>query len=344
MVMGVRKGLGSVALALALAGAPAASLAQAAPSAPAPASVPAAKPPPQAVPDAPVPVDPDAVLLQELVVVARERGPAWWSVSNGTSTVYVLGAPSLAPKRTQWDTTTLQRRLKDATAVILPFQDVKVHVAGSVGAAWNLMRLRSVHPFEDGLDAATRARFAAAREKIGEPASRYKTNNALAAGLLLAGDYRDHFNLTNADTAKVVKVYAKMAKAPVVQRSYDLGSLMGAMIRTPKPAARACLDAVLDQVEAGPGVTIEAAHAWAKGDTPGALANERTYERCINFVPGAQAFDARTKADQVAAIEKALQTPGHAVAVVQLRPLLAQGGVLDQLRAKGYQVKTPGEI
>ncbi|HKR89871.1 MAG TPA: TraB/GumN family protein, partial [Phenylobacterium sp.] len=128
------------------------------------------------------------------------------------------------------------------------------------------------------------------------------------------------------------------------QRTYDVGSLMGAVIRTPKPAARACLDAVLDQVLAGPGVTLAAAKAWAAGDTPAALENERTYERCINMVPGAQAFEAKTKADQVAAIEKALQTPGHAIAVVQLRPLLAQGGVLDQLRAKGYQVKTPGEV
>ena len=334
MVMGVRNGLGSLVLALSLAVThSAASLAQVVLQ---PAQPPAAS--------TPVPADPDSVLVAELVVVARQRGPAWWTVSTGTSTVYVLGAPSLAPKRTNWDTSTLDRRLKGANQVILPFQDVKVHVAGSVGAAWNLMRLKSLRPFEESLDAPTRARFIAAREKLGEPASRYKTNNALAAGLLLAGDYRDHSGLTNADTAKVVKVYAKMSKVPVVQRSYDVGALMGAVIRTPAPAARACLDAVLEQVEAGPGVTTAAARAWAEGDTPGALENERTYERCINMVPGAQAFDARTKADQVAAIEQALKAPGHSIAVVPLRPLLAQGGVLDQLRAKGYQVKTPGEV
>lgn len=340
MVMGVRNGLGSLVLALTLAVAPSAtSLAQGAAPPPPPSPAPASPTPasPAAAPD------PDAVLVQELVVVGRDRGPAWWTVSNGTSTVYVLGAPSLAPKRTNWDTTTLDRRLKGASQVILPFQEVKVHVGGSIGAAWNLMRLRSMRPFEDSLDPATRTRFIAAREKLGEPASRYKTNNALAAGLLLAGDYRDHSGLTNADTAKVVKVYAKMSKVPVVQRSYDVGSLMGAVIRTPKDAARACLDAVLEQVEAGPGVTIAAARAWAEGNTPGALDNERTYERCINSVPGAQAFDSRTKADQVAAIELALKTPGHSVAVVQLRPLLAQGGVLDQLRAKGYEIKTPDE-
>lgn len=342
METGVRKSLGSLVLALTLAVAPSAtSLAQVMLQ-----PVPPAQPQPDAAP-APsptVPADPDSVLVQELVVVARDKGPAWWTVSNGVSTVYVLGAPSLAPKRTNWDTTTLDRRLKGASQVILPFQEVKVKFASSLGAAFNLVRLRASRPFEDTLDPETRARFIAAREKIGEPASRYKTNNALAAGLLLAGDYRDHSNLTNADTAKVVKVYAKQSNVPVVQKSYDVGALMGAVIRTPKPAARACLDAVLEQVEAGPGVTITAAHAWAEGDTPGALENERTYERCVNMVPGAQAFDTRTKADQVAAIEKALKTPGHAIAVVHLRPLLALGGVLDQLRAKGYQVKTPGEV
>ncbi|HKR90372.1 MAG TPA: TraB/GumN family protein, partial [Phenylobacterium sp.] len=254
MVTGVRKGLGFLAMVLALGAAPAAGVAQGAPPAQQQQAASAANPAP--------PADPDDVLLQELVVVGRDRGPAWWSVTNGTSTVYVLGAPSLAPKRTAWDTATLDRRLKGASQVILPFQDVKVHFAGSIGAAWNLMRLRSVRPFEDSLDEAARARFVAAREKIGQPASRYKTNNALAAGLLLAGDYRDHAGLTNADTAKVVKVYAKQANVPVVQRTYDVGSLMGAVIRTPKPAARACLDAVLDQVLAGPGVTLAAAKAW----------------------------------------------------------------------------------
>ena len=44
-----------------------------------------------------------------------------------------------------------------------------------------------------------------------------------------------------------------------------------------------------------------------------------------------------------AAIEKALKIPGHAIAVVPLRPLLSQGGVLDRLRADGFDVKTPGE-
>jgi hypothetical protein len=242
-----------------------------------------------------------------------------------------------------WNRGVFERRLTGANVVILPFQDVKVTVTGALGAAFNFMRLRSGGPFEETLDPATRARFVAARDRLGQPANHYGTKNPLAAGLRLATDYRDRAGLTNSDPTKLIKLLAARAKVPVTQRSYNLGPLMGAILRTPQSAGRACFDEVLAQVEAGPGVTRGAAKAWADGDVRGALANERTYERCIAVVPGAQAFDARTKADLVADIERALGKPGHAIAVVPLRPLLAQGGVLDQLRAKGFTVKTPGE-
>jgi hypothetical protein len=294
-------------------------------------------------PAQPVPGDPDAVLVEELVVTARLRGPAWWRVSDADTTVYVLGSPSIAPKRMAWDRSVFERRLQGASMVIVPYQDVRVKVSGAVGAAFNYMRLRSGAPFEDTLDPATRARFVAARTKLGQPAKHYATKNPLAAGLILATDYRDKTGLTNSDPTKLIKYLAQGAKVPVVQKSYDIGPLMGAVIRTSPAAGRGCFEEVLQQVEAGPGVTLAATRAWAEGDVRGALDNERTYERCIALVPGAQGFDTKTKTDQVAAIEKALKIPGHAIAVVPLRPLLSQGGVLDRLRADGFDVKTPGE-
>jgi uncharacterized protein YbaP (TraB family) len=294
-------------------------------------------------PARPDPNDPDAVIVEELVVTARLPGPAWWSVSTPNAKVYVLGAPSLAPKKMAWDRLAFDRRLTGASEVIVPFQDVKVTVLGSFGAAFNYLRLKSGGPFENTLDPATRARFVAIREKLGEPASRYGTRNPLAAGLLLASDYRDRNALTTTDPTKLIKLLARQDHVPVRQRSYNIGPLMGAILKTPETAGRGCFDEVLAQAEAGPGITRAAARAWAGGDVRGALGNERTYERCINLVPGAQKFDAQTKGDMVADIEAALKRPGHAIAVVPLRPLLAQGGVLDQLRAKGFTVTTPGE-
>ncbi len=53
--------------------------------------------------------------------------------------------------------------------------------------------------------------------------------------------------------------------------------------------------------------------------------------------PGGRTYDERTKADTAAAIAGALKTPGHAIVLVPLRPLLAQNGVLERLRAQGFE-------
>jgi uncharacterized protein YbaP (TraB family) len=327
--MSVRHRLGLLALLLALA-APAAGQVPLTPVPPAPSAKPDAN-------------DPDAVVVEELVVVARDRGPAWWTVSNGDSTVYVLGVPSLAPKRMQWDKAVFERRLQGAKAVILPFLEVRVRPVNSIGAAWNYMRLKSSTPFEETLDAEARARFVEARTRVGQPAQRYATKNPLGAALLLIGDYRTSAGLVNSDPIKLIRDRSKQAGVPIWQKSYDIAPQLGAVLRTPAAVGRVCLEEVMAQVHAGPGVTLSATRAWADGDVPGALANERTYERCLAQVPGAAAFDTRAKEDQVALIERALKTPGHAIAVVQLRPLLSQGGVLDRLRNAGFTVKTPGE-
>lgn len=295
-------------------------------------------------PEAQVPPDPDAALVEELVVVGRLPGPAWWRVSDADTTVYVLGVPSLAPKRMQWDRTIFEHRLEGANAVVLPFTNIRAKTTGILGAGFNLLRLRSGGPFEKHLDAATRARFVAVRERMGLEARHYPTSNPLAAGVQLASDYREGANLTTTDPAKLVELLARQKGVPVVEKTYDIGPLLGAIIRTSPQIGRVCFEEVLAQAEAGPGVTLQAARAWAEGDVPGALENERTYERCLTMIPGGRALDERMKADTAAAVVRQLERPGHAIVLVPLRPLLAQGGVLDRLRGQGFEVTTPGEL
>ncbi len=287
--------------------------------------------------------DPDATLVEELVVTGRLPGPAWWRVVDADTTVYVLGVPSLAPKRMQWDRAIFERRLVGANVVILPFVNVRAKATGSIGTAINLLRIKSGGPFEAKLDPATRARFVAVRTRLGQDAKHYNTSNPLAAGVQLAIDYRDKSQLTNMDPAKLVRLLAQQRRVKVVEKSYDLGPQLGGILRTPPATGRICFDEVLAQAEAGPGATLAAARAWAIGDVRGALDNERTYERCLATISGGRSYDERTKADEAAAIAGALKTPGHAIALVPLRPLLAQNGVLDRLRAQGFTVKTPGE-
>jgi uncharacterized protein YbaP (TraB family) len=264
-------------------------------------------------------------------------------VVDADTTVYVLGVPSLAPKHMEWDRGVFEHRLEGANVVVLPFVNVRAKLGGSLGTAFNLMRLKSGGPFEERLDPATRARFVGVRARLGHDAKHYNTSNPLAAGVQLAIDYRDHAGLTNMDPAKLVRLLAQQRRVKVVEKSYDLGGQLGGIIRTPANLGRLCFDEVLAQAEAGPGVTLTAARAWANGDVRGALENERTYERCLSVISGARTYDERMKADEAAAIANALKTPGHAIVLVPLRPLLAQGGVLDRLKSQGFTVKTPGE-
>lgn len=287
--------------------------------------------------------DPDATLVEELVVTARDAGPAWWRVSDADSTVYVLGVPSVMPKGAGWDPGVLERRLEGANRVILPFNNASVNLLTAPGAVISLMRLRSSTPFEDTLPPDLARRFVAAREAAGQDADRYKTKNGLAAALLLVSDYRDAARLTAADPAKTIGRMAESRGVRVEAKTYDAAPLLAAIVRTPESAQRACVVAALSAIEAGPDSAQAAARAWAWGQVRGALSGERTYERCIASAPGARDLDARMKDDLAQSIVRALREPGHSIAVVQLRPLLAEGGVLDRLQRQGYDIRTPAE-
>ena len=286
-------------------------------------------------------VDPDASLVEELVVTARLPGPAWWKVSDADSTVYVLGVPSVVPKGLAWDQAGVARRMEGANRVILPFNQVGISLTKAPVAVVGVLRLRSKLPYEETLSPSLKARFVAARTGMGQPASRYRFNNGLVAGIMLAGDGREAVQLTAADPGKTIRRLAKVRKLKVEEKVYDLTALMGPMLKTSQAGQLACLEDALDDVEAGPGNVRRAAKAWAEGEVRAALNVERGFERCLLAAPGALAFDARFKADQADAIARALKVPGHSVAVVQLRPLLAKGGVLDRLRDQGFEIETP---
>ena len=56
---------------------------------------------------------------------------------------------------------------------------------------------------------------------------------------------------------------------------------------------------------------------------------------------GASDVIARIRQSWLSEIEKYLQKPGTTIAVVNLDLLLERGGLLDELRAKGYDYEAP---
>ena len=75
-----------------------------------------------------------------------------------------------------------------------------------------------------------------------------------------------------------------------------------------------------------------------RGDVPAALAQQRGYEKCLASLPDGADVTARAMRDTASTIATALGRPGHSVAVVNLRALLAKGGVLQDLQSRGFKV------
>jgi len=289
------------------------------------------------------PADLEANLVDELVVNgAPTGGPAWWTVSNGTSKVYILGAPSGLPKGQGWNTQKLEFRLKGANALILPPTARANPVKALAFFLFNRKPFQSKGPMEDSLPPPLRARFVAARAGLGKAPDRYAKWKPGVAGLMIGRDFRDGLHISFKQPDDLITGLADRARVPTRKAaSYDVLPLLKNMTTLSPAAHEACLADSLTEIEAGRGRVLAAASGWAKGDVRAALTAERGFDRCIAQVPGMQAYIDRSIADTTGAIAGALNKPGKTIAVVPLRVLLAQGGVLDRLRVRGLKIETP---
>jgi hypothetical protein len=288
-------------------------------------------------------VDQEATVVQELVVTAPVRGPAWWRVSSATSTVYVMGVPGGLPKGVKWDTTALERRLTGANELISTPQ-ASIHL-GDLLPLWGAARhLKSDGPMENGLAPDLRARFETARAQLSSDPHAYSAWIPFVASLQLISDYRKKSGVDPYEPARTVDRLARKHDVPVKPSSvFRVMPIVQAAETQGAEAGPACLDDTLHEIEAGPGPVRASAEGWADGDVAAALQAERGYEKCLSRFREGDALVSQTMSDAAGAIAGALAKPGHSVAIVNLRTLLAKGGVLQQLQARGYRIANPAQ-
>lgn len=287
--------------------------------------------------------DPEANVVEALVVSARLPGPAWWRISDGDTTIYVLGVLQSLPKGQAWDTSVLDHRLDGAFAVILP-PEGKAGI-GDLPAALALRgKLKSKEPLEVSAAGLT-PKLAKARAILGKGPDAYEGWSPLGAGIMMAGDYRKSVRLETAEPERTIgRLAGKHGLKARPAATYKAMPLIRTAVREhSREAGLICLEGVLDEVNAGPEAARAAARAWARGDVRGAIAGPRNFQRCLLALPGMSDMERRGTRDEVEALTAAMRTPGHAVAVYGIRSLVAKGGVLDQMRARGFEVSTPAE-
>lgn len=290
--------------------------------------------------------DVEATVVQELVVRARLPGPAWWKITDEDSTVYVLGLPESLPKGMAWDQSVLVKRLQGANKLITPPQVAVGAGLRDVPALMGMYRRASNSgtPLESRIPPALNARVRTAAAWVGRRRDGYRDMIPWLAGVRLSSDFRDRVGLDSDQPLKTIERAAKKAKVrteSAVTLTSKAVPLAREISRMSDAAGQSCLEDAVETVETGDTVVRRAAQAWAAGDVATALTAPRSGDRCLAAVPGAADLLRDSLGKQAAALEAALARPGHSVAALPLRSLLAGEGVLARLRAKGVRVQTP---
>ncbi|MET3663496.1 TraB/GumN family protein [Caulobacter sp. 1776] len=288
--------------------------------------------------------DPQANVVEALVVSAKLPGPAWWRVTDADTTVYVLGTPGALPKGMSWDTSVLERRLDGAFAVLTQ----PVARAGLTDVPAMLKLRKSLKG--DGAWARRSPALAARLQRAWtavEPKDPdgWKDWKPLLVALQLDGKADRKAELQSSEPEKTIARLARQHRTkPRPAQVYKAMPMIKTLVREhTEEAGLVCLSETLDTIDAGPEPQRAAARAWAQGQVRAALAESRSAERCELLLPGVNEIVRRQMDDEATAIAELLKTPGHAVAIFPMRGLVAENGVLDKLRARGITVRTPGD-
>lgn len=278
---------------------------------------------------------------EDIVVTARLSGAPMWTIQTDHGVIILVGDLVKVPKATPWRPERLQGAAARSQRVIL---GVKVSV--SVGDIFRILfkmrkltRLPKGKVAADYLDPALLARLAILEQRYGQDYSR-KNFLMTAYDLLSKRLAFDHD--TTDEASEVVRKAAGKANIPsrpvgVMHGDDVLDNLFAAAPQSHIP----CLQAAMAAVETGPQVVTERGRAWSQFEIPAVMANplEIALGQCWPW--NGAGFGAELRQQWVDAISEASRQQGVTMAVVPLRVLAEQNGVLDMLQRRGFAIKGP---
>jgi uncharacterized protein YbaP (TraB family) len=288
--------------------------------------------------------------LQELVVTGERTGPGLWHVHKGASHLWILGSISPLPKGITWRSTQVERLLASTHEVLVP----KPLEIGIVRILWLLITERSAlmvrggKRLKDVMPPDLYARFAKDRARFTSDAEKWERFRPIIASAFLEQQAFHSVGLSaRLDLGAAVRTLAKKSSVPVEEvKIAGVGDLVDALKSMPASTENTCVDASLVTVESGLPQLIDRARAWATGDIESIQSHPEPaqVDACLKALDsGAASGDllARIRRTWLAALLKSLDDAGTSIAVVNMDLLLERGGLLDELKQRGYEVDPP---
>ena len=264
-----------------------------------------------------------------------------WTIETPRGTILLVGEIAAVPKATPWRPDRLDAATRGARRVILGTRP-KVSpgdILRMVFAGGKITRLPGGSEAADYLDERQRSRLASLEAHYGQDYARRSflmTSFDLLARRL--GFNRD----TGADASDVVRRAARRARVPAEPVGTVRGEdMLDSLADAPPASHLPCLDAAMTAVEQGPALIARRGADWRAYDVPAVMANplEIALGQCWPWAD--PAMGSVLRGQWTDAIYRAADAEGVTLAVVPLRVLAEEDGVLDQLERRGLDISGP---
>jgi uncharacterized protein YbaP (TraB family) len=289
-------------------------------------------------------------VMDELVVTGERTGPGMWHVHRGNGNLWILGSMSPLPKGITWRSKQFEQLLDTTNQVIVP----KPFEIGIARVLWLLITEHSLlmvgggKRLKDVMPPDLHARYATERAKYTDDAEKWERYRPIiAAAFLQQAAFHKVGLSTRLDLGAAVRTLAKKHRVRIEElKVTGVHDVLDALKTMPPATENACVEASLVTVEKDLLRLVERAQAWANGNVEliQKLHEPSEVDACraaLDAGAGPSELIARVRRTWLDVMEKYLQSGGVTVAVVNLDMLLEKGGLLDELRAKGYQIDAP---
>jgi uncharacterized protein YbaP (TraB family) len=294
--------------------------------------------------------DQPAPVLDEIVVTAERAGPGMWHVHRGAANVWILGSISPLPRDITWRSKQVESVLESTSQVLVqkPLEISIPRILWMLIADRKYLMVGGGKKLRDVLPPDLHRRFAAQRSNVGEDADKWERYRPIIAVAFLQRDAFHQVNLSmRLDLGAALRALAKKHGVRVEEiKVAGVSDMLEALKTMPAATERICVEASLTTIESGLPRLVDRAQAWAVGNVERIenLPELKDVDACrtaLDAGKGALDVIGRIRQTWLENIEKNLRSPGTTIAVVNLDMLLERGGLLDQLRAKGYEVDPP---
>ncbi|HEY2146169.1 MAG TPA: TraB/GumN family protein [Steroidobacteraceae bacterium] len=288
--------------------------------------------------------------LDEIVVTAERAGPGMWHVHRDAANVWILGSIAPLPRDITWRSKQVENVLESTSQVLVqkPIEISIPRVLWMLIADRKYLMVGGGKRLKDVMPPDVHARFALQRSRVGEDEDKWERYRPIIAAAFLQQAAFHQVNLSmRLDLGAALRKLAEKHGVRVEEiKVAGVSDMLEALKTMPPVTERTCVEASLTTIESGLPRLVERAQAWANGNVERLenLSELKEVDACrtaLDQGKGASDVISRIRQTWLENIEKYLRAPGTTIAVVNLDMLLEKGGLLDELRARGYEVDAP---